>query len=139
MNEKRKRFLVDLIFGAVIAGVVIVINAGRGHAVTRLICDGCFVAGVLLLGTGGLKFFRNEGMFDIFAYSVKSVFQIHYPFAKMHSHLEEKKPEGFAAYKERKREARKPAGDLLWAGLVYMGLAAVFFAVYLLVPVTTAV
>lgn len=138
MDEKRKRFLVDLIFGLVIAGAVVVINAGRGHAVTRLLCDGCFVAGVLLLGTGGLKFFRNEGMFDIFAYSIKSVFQVHYPFAKMHSHLEEKKPEGYAEYKERKREKRKSPGDLLWAGLVYMALAAVFFAVYLLVPVAPA-
>ena len=135
MDERRKRFLVDVIFGAVVAAAVIVINAGRGHAVTRMLCDGSFVAGVLLLGTGGLKFFRNEGMFDIFSYSIKSVFTIHYPFAKMNSPLEEKKKEDFAAYKERKKEKRKSPADLLWAGLLYMALAAVFFAVYLLVPV----
>lgn len=135
MDEKRKRILVDLIFGAVIAGIIIAINASRGHSVTRLLCDGCFVAGVLLLGTGGLKFFRNEGMFDIFSYSIKSVFQVHYPFAKMNSPLEEKKSEGYAEYKERKREKRKSPADLLWAGLIFMALAAVFFVVYLLVPV----
>ena len=133
MDEKRKRFLVDLVFGAVIAGAVIAINAGRGHAVLRLLCDGCFVAGVLLLGTGGLKFFRNEGMFDIFAYSIKSVFQIHYPFAKMNSPLEEKKREDYATYKENKKKKRKSPADLLWAGLIYMALALVFVTVYALV------
>ena len=134
MSERRKRFIADMVFGVLVAGAVIAINAGRGHAVTRLLCDGFFVAGVLLLGTGGLKFVRNEGMFDIFTYSIKSVFTIHYPFAKMKSPLEEKKAEDFPTYKERKREKRKSPADLLWAGLVFMALAAVSFAVYLLVP-----
>ena len=133
MEEKRKRFLVDLVCGIVIAGVVIAINFGRGHGVLRLLCDGCFVAGVLLLGTGGLKFFRNEGMFDIFSYSIKSVFQIHYPFAKMNSPLEEKKKEDYATYKERKREKRKSPADLLWAGLIFMALAVVFTLVNALI------
>ena len=133
MDEKRKGFLISLIFGAVIAVIVILVTARRDFPVIHLLCDGCFVAGVLLLGTGGLKFFRNEGMFDIFAYSIKSVFQIHYPLAKMKSPLEDKK-EGYAEYKERKKAQRKPARDLLWAGLVYLALATVFFAVYMLVP-----
>ncbi len=132
MDEKRKRFLVDLILGAVVAVAVMFITARRGFGIIHLLCDGCFVAAVLLLGTGGLKFVRNEGMFDIFSYSIKSVFDIHYPFAKMHSPLEEKRKEDFAAYKERKKEKRKPAADLLWAGLVYLALAAVFFVTYLL-------
>ena len=134
MDDKRKRLIVDLIFGLLVAGAVILINANRGHAVTRLLCDGCFVAGVLLLGTGGLKFVRNEGMFDIFTYSIKTAFQIHYPLTKMNSPLEEKK-EDYPTYKERKKEKRKSSADLLWAGLIFMALAAVFLAVYLLVPV----
>ena len=133
MDEKRKRFIVDLIVGAVIAVLVIVFTAKRDYSVIHLLCDGCFVAAVLLLGTGGLKFLRNEGMFDIFAYSIKSVFQIHYPLTKMKSPLEDKK-EGYAEYKDRKKAQRKPPHDLLWAGLVYLALAAVFFTAYMLVP-----
>ena len=133
MDEKRKRFLINLAFGAVITVVVMLITARRDFGFIHLLCDGCFVAAVLLLGTGGLKFVRNEGVFDIFSYSIKSVFDVHYPFSKMHSPLEEKRKEDYATYKERKKEQRKPAADLLWAGLVYLALAAVFFVVYLLV------
>lgn len=117
--------------GAVIATAVAILGWTRGHSWLRMLCDGCFVAAVLLLGSGGLKFARNQGTFDMMAYSMKSVFHLHYPFSKMNSPLEEKE-EDFMDYKERKRAQRKPADELLWSGLIYLIGSAVFLALYLL-------
>lgn len=117
--------------GAVIATAVAILGWTRGHSLLRVLCDGCFVAAVMLLGSGGLKFARNQGTFDMMTYSLKSVFHLHYPFSKMNSPLEERE-EDFMDYKERKRAARKPASELLWSGLAYLAASAVFLVIYLL-------
>lgn len=124
MTDKKKGILIHLGIGAVIAVAVAFLDWYRGYPVTHMLCDGFFVAAVVLLGFGGLKFTRNEGVFDMLTYSVSSVFQIHYPFTKMNSPLEERQ-ESFLDYKERKRAKRKPASELLWSGLVYLILAFV--------------
>lgn len=131
MDDKRKGILIHLGIGVVIAVAVIILNWQKGYQVTHLLCDGFFVAAVVLLGFGGLKFTRNQGVFDMLTYSVSSTFQIHYPFAKMNSPLEDRQ-ESFLDYKERKRAKRKPAAELLWAGLVYLILAVIFLAADLL-------
>ena len=118
--------------GAVIATAVAILGWTRGHSVLRLLCDGCFVAAVVLLGSGGLKFARNQGTFDMMTYSLKSVFHLHYPFSKMNSPLEERE-EDFVDYKERKRVTRKSSAELLWAGLFYLIAAVLFLVIYLLV------
>ena len=130
MDEKRKNFLIYLGFGIVIATLVVVLNWNNGYAWIHMLCDGCFVAAVLLLGFGGLKFARNQGVFDMFSYSIKSVFHLHYPFTKMNSPLEERE-ESFVDYKERKQAQRKSPREILWAGLVYLVLALVLFVIYL--------
>lgn len=131
MSEKRKNILFSIFTGAVIAVAVSILGWTRGHSVPHMLCDGCFVAAVILLGMGGLKFARNQGMFDIMTYSLKAAFHMHFPFSKMNSPLEEREEE-FADYKERKRAKRKSPADLLWAGLLYLVAAVVFFVIYLL-------
>jgi len=123
MTNQKKGFLIYLALGGAIAIAVIVLNLIRyDYAVTHLLCDGFFVAAVVLLGMGGLKYTRNQGMFDMLSYSLSTTFTLHYPFTKMNSPLEERQ-ESFLDYKERKRTKRKPAADLLWSGLVYLVLA----------------
>ncbi len=131
MSEKRKGILIHICLGAVIATAVVALNWSKGYPVLHLLCDGCFVAAVLLLGSGGLKFARNQGTFDIMTYSVKAAFHLHFPFTKMNSPLDERE-EGFADYKERKRAKRKTSAELLWAGLVYLIASMVFFVSYML-------
>ena len=134
MTEKQKGKLIYLGVGVVIAVAVIVLNWQKGYLATHLLCDGFFVAAVALLGFGGLKFTRNQGVFDMLTYSVSTTFQIHYPFTKMNSPLEERQ-ESFIDYKERKRAKRKPATELLLAGLVYLVLAVIMLVIDLLVGV----
>lgn len=132
MTDKQKGILIYLGVGAAIVVGVIVLNWQKGYMITHLLCDGFFVAAVALLGFGGLKYTRNQGMFDMLTYSISSTFQIHYPFTKMNSPLEERQ-ESFVDYKERKRAKRKPAGELLWAGLVYLVLALIMLVADFLV------
>lgn len=131
MSEKRKGILIHICLGAVIAAAVAALGMSKGYPVLHRLCDGCFVAAVLLLGSGGLKFARNQGTFDIMTYSLKAAFHLHFPFSKMNSPLEEKE-EDFADYKERKRAKRKSSAELLWAGLLYLAASVVFFVLYLL-------
>lgn len=129
MSEKRKGILIHLIMGAIIAGGVIWLKASENYALTRQLCDGCFVAGALLMGFGGLKFARNQGVFDIFSFGIKSAFHLHFPFVKMNSPLNERE-ELFADYKERKRQVRKSAAEPLWAGLCYVVLSVIMLVVH---------
>ena len=131
MSEKKKGITVYACIGLMMAIAVAALDKSRGYGWLHMLCDGCFVAAVMLLGFGGLKIARNQGTFDIMTYSIKSVFQLHYPFTKMDSPLQDR-GESFADYKERKREERKPAAEPLWAGLGFLVLAAIFFATYLL-------
>ena len=131
MSDKQKSILFQICTGAVIAVAVAILGWSRGHGVLRMLCDGCFVAAVFLLGSGGLKFARNQGTFDMMSYSMKTVFHLHFPFSKMNSPLEERE-EDFMEYKERKKAKRKSSADMLWAGLVYFVAAAVFLVIYLL-------
>lgn len=132
MTDKQKGILIYLGVGLAITVGVIALNWQKGYMFSHLLCDGFFVAAVALLGFGGLKFTRNQGMFDMLTYSISTTFQLHYPFTKMNSPLEERQ-ESFLDYKERKRAKRKSASELLWAGLAYLVLALIMLAVDFLV------
>lgn len=132
MDDNLKKICIWLGLGLAVTAGVAYLDWTRGYAVIHMLCDGFFVTAVLFLGMGGLKFFRNKGTFDVMSYSVSSVFQLHFPFVKMDSPLNARQ-EDFADYKERKKAKRKPASDLLWAGLVYLVLALIMLVVYLLI------
>lgn len=125
MSEKRKKILIDLNFGLVIAAIVFFFRRDNGFPLVHQLCDCCFVAGVLLLGMGGLKVARNAGTFDMMAYGLDSALRISLPWI-----TKEKKDADFVAYKERKKEERKPATEMLIAGSVYMALAVILLIIY---------
>ena len=125
MTEKRKKILINLIIGLVVAVAVFIFRRDREFPLIHLLCDCCFTAGVLLLGMGGLKLARNAGTFDIAIYGIDSALRITLPWV-----MKEKKDEDFVAYKERKLEERKPAGDMLIAGGIYMALALILLVIY---------
>ena len=132
MKEKLKLIIIWLVLGLALSALAVAMSWNQGYSWSHLLCDGFFFAAVMLLGMGGLKFFRNKGTFDMMSYSVSSVFQLHFPFVKMDSPLNARQ-EDFADYKERKKAKRKPASDLLWAGLVYLVLDVIMLVVYLLI------
>ena len=125
MTEKRKKILINLMVGLVAAVGVFFFRQDRGFPLIHLLCDCCFTSGVLLLGMGGLKLARNAGTFDIAIYGMDSALRITLPWI-----MKEKKDADFVAYKERKMEERKPAGEMLIAGGIYMALAVILLVIY---------
>ena len=127
MSEQRKSFLINLGVGAAIAALTYWFAAStdvEGGLVQKL-CDAFFVAGVMITGSAGLAFVRNQGMFDIFSYSFRGLFGVRIP-----PWAGGDKQESFAEYKEKKKVKRKaPTGTLL-AGLCYLVAALLCLAVY---------
>ena len=124
----KKKFLVNIIVGLVMAVVVFFLYWEEERTILHRLCDGSFVAGVMLLGVGGLKFVRNTGSLDIMGYGITEAVHMTLPWLRI-----EKKDVDFAAYKERKRDERKTSSDLLAAGAVYLVLAIIFLIIYQLV------
>lgn len=124
MSDQQKNLIASLVTGLVIAILVIVINWSLEQPFIQRLCDGTFVSGVLLLGMGGLKFVRNQGFFDIASYGIS--YTIHMAIPSM-GPMED---EDLIAYKERKREQRKPARDIVLAGCVYLVLAGILLVIY---------
>lgn len=131
MSDRQKDILINFCIGCVIAVLVVWMNWDRDLGLFHRLCDGFFVAAVMLLGSGGLKYARNQGMFDMMSYGVQSVFQLYMPGTRKNTTLDGR-PEEFVDYKERKRSERKSSAGLLWAGLGHAIISGVCFAVYLL-------
>lgn len=132
MSQQTKSFIFWLILGLFTTAGVVALNWYQEYTWPHMLCDGFFSTAVLMLGMGGLKYVRNQGVFDMMSYSISNVFQIHYPFSKMDSPLNARQEE-FVDYKERKKAKRKSAADLLWAGLVYVVLSGIMLVVYFIV------
>ena len=122
MKEKKRDFL---LVGFVIAAAVFALNMSREYGAARSVCDGFFVAAVLLLGIGGIRGVRNRGAFDVTGYGVKTALETALPILR-----HDGKKETMDEYRQRKAEERKSSRGLLLAGAVYFLLSLVAFLVY---------
>lgn len=147
MSERKKGVLTVLIAGLLLV-LVVIFTKWPVEKVTQVVdgvektqwswypeisifhklCDGFFVAGVLIFGVGALKFFRNKGTFDVLSYGVSSLVYTAIPM--LDKREPEQRNEDFYGYTQRKREERKPASELLIAGGVYLALALVMLVLY---------
>ena len=125
---RRKSFFIALGAGAAIALAVILLNRSSGSSPVRLICDGCFAAGVLVGGAGCLTLAAREGIFDIFGYGISLVLNLHW--SGLFHMSEERRRESYADYKARKHSNPAKPGGVLLAGGFYLLLAAVFLLIY---------
>ncbi len=91
------------------------------------ICDGLFVAGILLGGSGVLIFCRNRGAFDSLFFTLKMLFRLRWPYLGGGSYTQD-----YAQYRAERQNARSGAGPLLLAGCIYLAASlpalAAFFA-----------
>lgn len=124
MSEKVQDFLTYLVVGGVIAAGVFFLNMSREYGVLRCVCDGFFVAAVLLLGMGTVKAARNKGSFDVAGYGVSYTIGLVFPA------LRREEKEDMEQYRERKAQERKSSRGMLLAGLVYLALSVAALVVY---------
>lgn len=124
MSAKVRDLLFNLLIGAVVAAAVFALNLSREYAVLRCLCDGLFVASVFLLGIGGIKAVRNQGVFDVAGFGLRHVMDMAIPA------LRREEKEDMQQYRERKALERKSSIGLMLAGGVYLALSLVALAVY---------
>ena len=124
MSGRVRDFLINLASGAVISAAVFALNLSRGYDALRCVCDGLFVASVLLLGVGGIKAARNKGTFDVAGFGLRHVVNISVPA------LRRGEDEDIQQYRERKALERKSSVGLLLAGGAYLALSLIALAVY---------
>lgn len=89
----------------------------------RDLCDGFFVAGMMMTGIGVLTLIASTGFFDIFAYGMVTLL----------SHFIPRMGGGqkYYDYKMAREEGRKrPLRNMLYVGLVCIGLSLLFLWLY---------
>ncbi len=124
MKGSRKDLLNSLAVGALIAAGVCALNVSRNYGWSRSVCDGFFVAAVMLLGVGTIRTINNRGAFDVAGYGLRMAIELALPMLK---HGEK---EDIHQYRERKAAERKSSAGLLLAGAVYFLLSLAALAVY---------
>ena len=129
MRETKKGLLSALAAGAAIAAAVCALNVSRGYGWSRSVCDGLFVASVMLLGTGAIRAVGNRGAFDVAGYGLHTVLEMALPFLRRTDGGCSGEKEDIHQYRIRREAQRKSPTGLLLAGGVYFILSLVALAV----------
>lgn len=124
MRGAKKNLLPCLGVGAVIAAAVCALNVSRDYGWSRSVCDGLFVAAVMLLGVGVIRAVSNRGAFDVAGYGLRMAVELAIPA------LRKEEKEDIHQYRERKEARRKSPAGLLLAGAAYFILSLAALAVY---------
>ena len=95
--------------------------------VIRILADALFLPGALFVGISLIGWISSKGTFDIFGYSMRSLFSMF----KRESYY--KRQETFFDYRQSKDETRKPFNlPMLVVGLVFLALGLIFTVVFLI-------
>ncbi len=129
MSERTKNILIDCLVGLTICAAVVTLRWSDEFSVLHQLCDGFFVAGVMLAGVGGLKFCGNKGAFDMMAYSLSYVFYLVFPGANA-KRPQEQQNEKYYDYVQRKQENRKPTGCIVLVGLAFLAVSLLLLVAY---------
>lgn len=121
-----RSYFIDMLVGLVIAIGVFAIRNGLSitewSLLATVLCDACFVPGIILLCFAALVFVSNDGLFDMLSYGVQKALQI-----VLSEERRAKYPKTFYDYRKSKWETSKGAfGHLVAAGGTYMLIAVIF-------------
>lgn len=123
MSNSLKKFLLDTGIGLVVAFILCctmgLFTAESTVDTLRILSDGFFLVGALLLAVGGLTFTSNEGAFDGLFYTFKT--QVN----RMRRDYESRR-QSFAQYREEREKKNKSPKESLLAGLVVISVGLIF-------------
>lgn len=128
MKESAKRLLVDLIVGMVIAIAAAFLfdlfHASSALDAYRILSDSFFLAAVIQLGSAGLTWTKNGGVWDGIGFTFKTA------LLRIRKQYDDDRVT-FAQYRE-ERESKKKSSPIsaLIAGAVCLAIALVFLALY---------
>lgn len=119
-----RKFLVPALVGALISvGIVFIASRGSSRSFSYHLCNGLFVAAVILMGIGGLTMINKQGLFDIILFGFRQIRQI--LFSGAGTDGSKKVDRDFNAFKKEKFAKRVGLWNWLLVGLFYF-LAAFF-------------
>ena len=128
------RWLISFLVGAL---VVVLMAFGRGilevegtARVWRILCDGCFMSAVLLVGIGLMTFVSKEGTFDILSYGMMCFGNLFKKKPGQPRDEETGEKMTFYDYKVAKRGTRSTHWYLVFVGLFYFALALLFWFLF---------
>ena len=127
--KKHVPFLVAFLIGALIMFSVCasknVFGMTETARVMRVLCDGAFLAAVLLCGCGLLVMVANNGIFDTISYASRTILSYFIP-----SPGPGRNPETFAEYRQRKHQKPGSFGFMVLAGSIYLTMAFIFLLIF---------
>ena len=129
MNRKRLNPLFIAVGAGLLAAALTAWRQGILEAESpkesyRILCDACFIPGVILCGVGLMSLIAYGGFFDIFSYGFKSVVWFFKP-------LKSENRKRYYEYRvEKEARRQKPRNYTLKVGLVFMLLAVIFLILF---------
>ena len=131
MSINRKDLIVSAVCGLMIVTFVFYASAENEFTVIHRLCNGFFVAGMMMGGAGLILHCASKGAFDLFGYSAKEGLNLIMPiFSRDHLSPDGKK-ESYYDYCMRKREEpKKPIGHLLIVGGGYLLISGILLIVH---------
>lgn len=103
-----------------------VFAAETTKAVMRILCDGLFIGGALIICAGLLVYCSNEGAYDSMSYGLATAFGTR----KYAGSKEIRSAETYEEYKQRKHSTKTPIKEFFIAGGAELLLGLVFYVLY---------
>ena len=131
LNLKKLTVLLVIAIAIATVGFLVrdIFSAADAKAVMKILCDGFFIGGALIICAGLLVFCSNEGAYDSMSYGLATAFG-----TRRFSGGKDIRPaETFEEYKQRKHSTKTTVAEFFVAGgaVVLLGLA--FYLGYRLV------
>ncbi len=109
-------------FAAYITGIA---DAKTAKEAAKAVCDGLFVAAVLLLSGGGFAFVSNEGGFDLLSYGGRQLAKVMKPGRYEREHT------SYTDYVlQRRKKDKRPWLHIIIVGCGYLLMAFIALAIY---------
>ena len=127
MSDSLRKFLTDTGIGLVLAGIVCwsqgLFRAEATVDIFRILCDGFFTAGALLLFLGLFQWANNGGVMDGLGFAFKT------GIARIKRDFDASR-QTFGEYRQAREAKAQSPRFLLLAGLVHMVIAVILYIVY---------
>ena len=130
MKTNRKDLILSITIGLMIVLISFTLSAERGFTLVHRLSDGCFTAGVLLCGIGGIFFCANKGAFNLLGFSASRALKVITGFGKDPAEDEHDAYYNYCVAQSEKGE--KPFAHLLIGGAMFIVAAVVFLIIYLM-------
>jgi hypothetical protein len=112
-------FLLPATIGAVLAAsYVLIFSRGSSRSIFHHICNGFFLAAVLLMGCGGLSLVNKEGFFDVIQFGFKQLKETFQYAIRMD--VQSRVDTDFDTFQKEKNKKRKGHWQWVVVGSVYL-------------------